>query len=371
MLKYCFLTGLYGRKDNLMFERQGRSLAKYGFEVTLVVCDLFPDEILEGVKIVSCKWKPSGRKDRFLRSQKHLYRKAIFIDADIYQLSDPELLLLGLRLKKLGKKVIFNMREFYPAILNSKPYLPQWSSNIVSKIFSLYMRICLKHYNVVISVTYDIDEKIANWGVKNHFTITNFPIINSSFKLSKVDYLKRENALCYIGTVYKISRQENFFKVLMNIPDIKYRIAGVIEERYDEIIKNHPYWPKVNFTGRFNKEELPFIFNQATISNVTRDFYLMGTPNGSMGVIKVFESMEAALPIICSDVKLYRDIIADYNCGICVDIYNTNQIENAIKYLINNKEIAYQMGQNGRRAILEKYNWELESHKYISIINNI
>ena len=81
--------------------------------------------------------------------------------------------------------------------------------------------------------------------------------------------------------------------------------------------------------------------------------------------------MEAALPIICSDVPLYREIMNEYKCGILVDPTNSDEIANAIKYLIEHKKEAYKMGQEGRRAVIEKYSWNALSKEYISIVNNI
>ena len=67
----------------------------------------------------------------------------------------------------------------------------------------------------------------------------------------------------------------------------------------------------------------------------------------------------------------YREIVEKYNCGICVDPHNSQQIKEAIQYLVENKEMAYQMGQNGRRAVLEEYNWESQAKLYIEVLTNI
>jgi 2-C-methyl-D-erythritol 4-phosphate cytidylyltransferase len=66
-----------------------------------------------------------------------------------------------------------------------------------------------------------------------------------------------------------------------------------------------------------------------------------------------------------------KEIVEKYNCGICVDPHNSQQIKEAIQYLVENKEMAYQMGQNGRRAVLEEYNWESQAKLYIEVLTNI
>ena len=63
--------------------------------------------------------------------------------------------------------------------------------------------------------------------------------------------------------------------------------------------------------------------------------------------------------------------LSKYHCGICVNPNDPVQIERAIRYLIDNKREAYLMGQNGRRAVLEEYNWENQAKKYIQVIKEL
>ena len=60
-------------------------------------------------------------------------------------------------------------------------------------------------------------------------------------------------------------------------------------------------------------------------------------------------------------------IIDKYNCGICVEPKNVLQIREAINYLISNKKIAYQMGQNARKAIEKEFNWQSQEKEYTNL----
>jgi glycosyltransferase involved in cell wall biosynthesis len=46
---------------------------------------------------------------------------------------------------------------------------------------------------------------------------------------------------------------------------------------------------------------------------------------------------------------------------------NTKTIAEAIQWIFDHPNEAKQMGENGRKAVVEKYNWELESRKLLSI----
>ncbi len=81
--------------------------------------------------------------------------------------------------------------------------------------------------------------------------------------------------------------------------------------------------------------------------------------------------MAIGLPVITSNFKLYKDIIDENNCGICVDPENPNEIAKAIEFILTNPEKAKEMGHNGRRIVKEKYNWKNEEFKLINIYKTL
>lgn len=86
---------------------------------------------------------------------------------------------------------------------------------------------------------------------------------------------------------------------------------------------------------------------------------------------KMFEYMAASLPVIASNFSLWKEIIEGNKCGICVDPLNPKEIAKAIDYLIEHPQDARRMGENGRKAILEKYNWENESVKLLNLYDKL
>lgn len=87
--------------------------------------------------------------------------------------------------------------------------------------------------------------------------------------------------------------------------------------------------------------------------------------------VKLFEYMLAGLPVVASNFPLWKEIIEKNNCGICVDPLNIEEIAKAIQFLINNPYEAKKMGENGRKLVIEKYNWQSESQKLIELYKQL
>ena len=93
--------------------------------------------------------------------------------------------------------------------------------------------------------------------------------------------------------------------------------------------------------------------------------------NGTMGNTKIFEEMMAGLPVICTDFVLWKEFVERYHCGLCVNPNNIEEIASAIRYLLDNPEEARRMGENGRRAVEEEFNWAVEEKKLLALYEEI
>jgi glycosyltransferase involved in cell wall biosynthesis len=87
--------------------------------------------------------------------------------------------------------------------------------------------------------------------------------------------------------------------------------------------------------------------------------------------VKMFEYMAAGIPVIASNFPLWRQIVEGNQCGLCVDPLNPKAIAGAIDYLIMNPEIAKRMGENGKKAVIEKYNWPVQAIKLTDFYRTI
>ena len=363
--KVCHITSAHSRNDIRIFLKECISLAKNYYDVILIVNDSEPDEVNKGVKIISTKFKPRNRLDRFLNSKKLLLAKAIEVDADIYHLHDPDLLPLGNRLKSMGKKVIFDSHEDIPKQIIDKVWIPKIFRRFISNVYSLYEKNSLKKYDAVITVTPHIVERLLKIN-PNTVMITNYPIVDLDSNVNR----KPNNSICFAGGVCSQYNHEKIIKAIEKIENIEYILAGDGSKEYLSLLQSLPAWGKVNYLGKVPYKEVKNIYINS-IAGLALDYSSQGKEQGTLGVIKIFEYMEAGIPVICSNYKLWKEIIEGNNCGICVDPHNIEDITKAIKYILNNPEKAKKMGENGRKAVIEKYNWGTQERILIDLYERL
>jgi len=87
--------------------------------------------------------------------------------------------------------------------------------------------------------------------------------------------------------------------------------------------------------------------------------------------VKMFEYMLAGIPVIASDFPILQDIINQEKCGICVNPLDSKAIGEAIEYLASNNTEAEKMGERGKKAVAEKYNWGREENKLLSVYQKV
>jgi glycosyltransferase involved in cell wall biosynthesis len=86
---------------------------------------------------------------------------------------------------------------------------------------------------------------------------------------------------------------------------------------------------------------------------------------------KLFEYMAFGLPVVASDLPTIRPFVEGTNCGILVPPSDVLGLAAAIEHIFAHPAQAQQLGENGRRAVLDHYNWEAEERKLLSLYEDL
>lgn len=72
---------------------------------------------------------------------------------------------------------------------------------------------------------------------------------------------------------------------------------------------------------------------------------------------KLFQYMAAAIPVVASDLPQVREVVESTGCGVVVDTTRPEAIAEGIASVLADPARARDMGERGRRAVVERYNW--------------
>jgi glycosyltransferase involved in cell wall biosynthesis len=365
-MKIAHLTSVHSRYDTRIFSKQCRSLAAAAYDTFLVVADGLPNELKDGVKIFGVP-KTADRFKRILNTPSQVYSKAISLDADIYHLHDPELIPIGLRLTRKGKKVFFDSHENVTTQLLSKPYLSPFKLRIIAAVFSVFERFACSKFDGIITATPFIRDKFLKIN-PNTLDINNFPLIGELD--AAIPWEDKGEEVCYLGGIAAIRGIREVVQACGFLQSAaRLNLVGKFSEKeVEDEVKAYPGWARINELGFLNRSGVRDILGRSVAGLVTflpLPNHIDAQPN------KMFEYMSAGIPVISSNFLLWTEIVKGNKCGLCVDPRNPNAIAGAIDSLVQSSDIAREMGENGRRAILKKYNWSIEEKKLLKFYEGI
>jgi glycosyltransferase involved in cell wall biosynthesis len=360
------LTSVHTRYDTRIFIKMCKSLVLNGYNVLLVVADGKGDEVKDGVSIVDVGATTGGRLSRMTKTCSRVFKKAKELDGDVYHIHDPELIPAGLKLKKLGKKIIFDSHEDFPNQILNKTYLSYFSKKIFRLLATIYLNWSISKFDAVISSTSYIDNQFIKKNL-NSYNIKNSPIIDELY--SKNCLVKKKKEICYIGMITEARGIKEILLSLDYTPNIRLNLAGNFnDEKLKNKIKKLPQWSKVNELGFVNRDQVKEVLQRSIAGLMvlhSNNAYINSVP------IKLFEYMVGGLPVICSNFPLWKEIVEKNYCGICVDPKDPQSIGRAVQFIINNPSEVQLMIENGQKLVKSQFNWAIEEKKLIDIYEQI
>ena len=364
MKRICHITTVHPRYDVRIFHKECKSLAQ-NYEVHLIVADDKADETAGGVHIHSVG-KPANRRERMLEFTKLAYKKALDIDAAVYHFHDPELLSVGKKLAAKGKKVIYDSHEDLPRQILTKPWIPKFLRGVASKLVECVENRRVKKMSAVVAATPHIQERFQKVTDAQVVSVCNYPIISEI--TYNDNWKKKEKAVCYVGGLF---RERGIFEMVRaaGAANVRLKLAGAFSPAaLKPQVESEQAWNNTDYYGFIGREEINRLLGESMAGLLLlhpMPSYMDSLP------IKLFEYMSAGIPIICSDFPLWKSIVCETKCGVCVNPSDIKMISEEIRNITDSPEKAREMGENGRKAVLEKYNWQTQEKILLELYKSL
>ncbi len=292
--------------------------------------------------------------------------RGLWLRPRIVHIYVPELIPFAFVFQWLGAKVIYEVQEN----LYKKIYLKAYNKGyLLEGLFRWFDQLAQQHFYLILTEHGYLDTYIHL--AKPHAVIYNYPLLPflEPFRRPYRPDLTRPSFF-YIGW---LSFERAFDTLVASIVRLKRTYPDVIVHLFgqrtftDDDLNRLPGFNEVRDNLRFygytdQRAALPYA------DQTTAGLALL-KPVGDYPesyTTKMFEYMALGLPVITADFPLYRDVIERHNCGFCVSAYDSRQVADALAFLIEHPDEAHRMGQRGRRAVEQAFNWNSEAEKLLA-----
>lgn len=372
-LKICHVCSGHTSDDSRVFHKECRSLAQEGYEVHLIATDkhLGP---YESEKVIIHPLPPCGNRIKRIWRRWMVANLAAEICADLYHVHEPEL--LGPVLARVGNTpVIYDVHESYLDVLGQRDWIPRMARPLAKWLWKRAELRLIKKCRAVVAVA----EPIAAPYSKSHGrveVIRNFPDRLSG--LWDGVELNGDRRACVFAGVLKKDR--NLKNTILALSLLRRRgiivplwLAGRWEsDQYkDEILSladSQGIKEQVHYFGILTYSDTLALEARAAIGLVN----LLPIQNSLKTLpIKLFECMALGLPVIYSNFPILQSYVGQYGAGLQVDPESVEQTAEAIQCLLANPEMARRMGEAGKRAAAERFNWSIERDRLVGLYQDI
>jgi len=364
MIKITHLTSAHVRYDIRIFIKECCSLAKIkNYEVNLIVADNKGDEVKNNVNIIDIG-KLQGRMNRIFKTTHKVFNKAIELDSDIYHFHDPELIPIGLKLKKLGKKVIFDIHENMDLQILEKQWIPFILRKFISKTYWIYEKKSCKKFDLLVVPQEAMLNKYLE--INKTVVIGNFP--NKQKKINNKFLSKYK--LLYSGAITEARGLWNMLDLILELNKISKNysltIAGKIEKSLLHELKKHTAWKKINYLGFLSQEELLKIYHEHNIGlillNNVGQYYMAYS-------LKLFEYMQNGMTVIMPNFGDWLSFNKKFNVGFNEDVQDSKTIAKRIES-ISSKQMIY-FYKNNIKLVEDVFSWESQERKLYQLYEDV
>jgi glycosyltransferase involved in cell wall biosynthesis len=336
-------------------------LMEMGFQVTLIGRQL-PDSmpIYRPYKTKRFKFLINRTPLFYIAFHVRLFFYLLFTHQDIFWANDLDTLLANTLVSWIKHKpLIYDSHELFTESTQL------YKRNFIKNIWKVIENFCFPHVDTFITVSEPIAEYYNKKYKKPIYIIKNLPSRLSDNNKTAINNDKF--TLVMQGNVNIRRGYEEAVLSLKNLDNVYLYIIGDGDaiDKLHEIISKEKLDDKVKLIPKLPYEEMMRFTNSADVGlclenpNFLNSYYSL--PN------KIFEYIQAGIPIIATNLPEVKKIIDKYNVGIIIDELSPAEISNAVNKLKNDKNLYNKLQENTKIAALE-LSWENEKGKLIEIL---
>ena len=153
---------------------------------------------------------------------------------------------------------------------------------------------------------------------------------------------------------------------LRNEASVKLTVVGNGDPQAEPatLVREYGLEDTVRFTGKIKREELASLYATAEIAVVPSLHEGFGFPAA--------EAMSSQLPIVSTIAGALPEVVGkDGSAGILVPPRDADALAGAVKYLLANKQLGRNMGEAGRKRVVENFSWRQAASQTVQVYEEL
>lgn len=341
--------------DSRIFHKEIKAL-KGTYNVIFVSAQA-DKEYKEGNVTVMPIRKREGKLKRILFSTYDMLLKLLSIKASLYHFHDTELLPIGMILKLMGRKVIFDSHENTYGMILSRTWIgPVWKRKLIGAFVIVLEKAVSRNLTGIVAARPDLMQHYTN---RNKCLFRNFPDVSIAEHIEPADIKKDKPVIVYSGGMTRIRGILQIINAMEIIGDRAelWLMGEWLEPGLEKDCMERPGARHVKYLGSFDYGE-HFSYIKAGDLGITpflpTENHLTTMPN------KPFEYMMCRLPVLMSDFNYWKDIFGEF--GIFFNASDPESIAESILYCLENKTEMQKKAELSFEILEKKYSWNSERY---------
>lgn len=250
----------------------------------------------------------------------------------------------------------------------------------VHEIFHLNMlneRKKEKIKNTEIKVYRNVNALICISDRLKHYLIKNFNIEKEKIFVIP-DGVKKEwleiktvhpSYICYIGSLYKWKGIDILLSAMKYLPKERLLVVGGGKRLNElkEFVEKENLTERIIFVGDIPHVKIPEYFSKAKVAVIPN--IALG-PSEFSSPLKLFEYMAAGVPIVASDLPVFREILENEKTAIFFEPGNPKALAEAIKKIVYSEDLAKTLSANAKK-LAQNFTYEKRGEKIYKLLLKI
>ena len=282
-------------------------------------------------------------------------------DIIVHGINFDSIIPVAIAAKMRKKNIIYEMFDIYEDAVR----LPRIVRNVFVYIDKLFMRFA----DAVVIVDESRIKELDGIPNDNIVVIYNSP--PDFLRKFKISNLQKSDifTIFYAGLLNEGRAIDKVIASIKDMENVKLVIAGygIQVKKTKKRAAEDP--KKVQFIGKISYTD---VLERSFSADLLFSLYDPMLPLHKFASSnKLFEAMMCGKAILVNGGTSMADIVRKYNCGIVVNSQDISEIQNVIIKLKNDTQLCKQLGENGRKAYEEKYNWRIMEKRLINVYKKI